>query len=74
MKPETIRYWSEAFGARIYEGYGATEASPVISLNCPLASVPGSVGMILPFMDFKVEPVEGIVQGGRLKLCDSISC
>ncbi|HAT4460709.1 TPA: AMP-binding protein [Legionella pneumophila] len=69
VKPETIRYWSEAFGARIYEGYGATEASPVISLNCPLASVPGSVGMILPFMDFKVEPVEGIVQGGRLKLC-----
>ncbi|HAT8179884.1 TPA: AMP-binding protein [Legionella pneumophila] len=68
VKPETIRYWSETFGARIYEGYGATEASPVISLNCPLASVPGSVGMILPFMESKVEPVEGIVQGGRLKL------
>lgn len=68
VKPETIRYWSETFGTRIYEGYGATEASPVISLNCPLASVPGSVGMILPSMETKVEPVEGIAQGGRLKL------
>lgn len=68
VKPETIRYWSETFGVKIYEGYGATEASPVISLNCPLASVPGSVGMMVPSMESRIEPVEGIHEGGRLFL------
>lgn len=68
VKPETIRYWIDNFGVKIYEGYGATEASPVISMNCPLASVPGSVGMILPFMESRIEPVDGIAEGGRLFL------
>lgn len=68
VKPETIRFWSEHFGVKIYEGYGATEASPVISLNCPLATSPGSVGMILPGMESKIVPVDGIHEGGRLSL------
>lgn len=68
VKPDTIKYWMENFGVRIYEGYGATEASPVISLNCPLASSLGTVGMILPYMIGRIEPVEGIAEGGRLFL------
>ncbi|MGL6036573.1 MAG: AMP-binding protein [Legionella sp.] len=68
VKPETLHYWIETFGVRIYEGYGATEASPVISLNCPLASLPGSVGMILPQMESRIDPVDGIAEGGRLFL------
>lgn len=68
VKPETLRYWSETFGVKIYEGYGATEAAPVISLNCPLASSLGSVGMILPFMESRIVPVDGIAEGGRLQL------
>lgn len=68
VKPETMNYWAENFGVTIYEGYGATEASPVISLNCPLASFPGSVGILLPVMESRVELVEGIVDGGRLML------
>lgn len=69
VKPETIRYWSDTFGVKIYEGYGATEASPVISLNCPLASEPGSVGLLLPRMQSRIEAVDGIAEGGRLFLC-----
>ncbi len=68
VKPETIRFWSDTFGVRIYEGYGATEASPVISTNCPLASFPGSVGMLLPGMESQIIPVDGIAEGGRLML------
>ncbi|EHL29581.1 hypothetical protein LDG_8545 [Legionella drancourtii LLAP12] len=68
VKPETIRNWTDNFGVKIFEGYGATEASPVISMNCPLASIPGSVGMILPFMESRIEPVDGIAEGGRLFL------
>lgn len=68
IKPETMRYWSDTFGVKIYEGYGATEAAPVISTNCPLASKPNSVGMMLPLMQARVEPVDGIANGGRLFL------
>jgi len=68
VKPETIHCWTEKFGVKIYEGYGATEASPVISLNCPLAYSMGSVGMILPHMESRIEPVDGIAEGGRLFL------
>ena len=68
VKLNTIKFWIEHFGVRIYEGYGATEASPVISLNCPLASSLGTVGMILPSMTSRIEPVEGIAEGGRLFL------
>lgn len=68
VKTETTQYWLETFGAQIYEGYGATEASPVISLNCPLASKLGTVGFILPAIEYRVEPVEGIVEGGRLHI------
>ncbi|CAM2742943.1 fused 2-acylglycerophospho-ethanolamine acyl transferase; acyl-acyl carrier protein synthetase [Legionella steigerwaltii] len=66
VKPETMRHWIDTFGVKIYEGYGATEASPVISMNCPLASIPGSVGMLLPFMESRIQPVDGIAEGGRL--------
>lgn len=68
VKPETIRHWIDTFGVKIYEGYGATEASPVISLNCPLASISGTVGLILPGMEYRIDPVEGIAEGGRLFL------
>ncbi|PJD92633.1 MAG: acyl-[ACP]--phospholipid O-acyltransferase [Legionella sp.] len=68
VKLQTMRHWMEQFGVKIYEGYGATEASPVISLNCPLAASFGSVGMLLPYMQARIEPVEGIAQGGRLFL------
>ncbi len=66
VKPETVRHWAGQFGARIFEGYGATEASPVISLNCPMAHCTGSVGQPLPMLDIRIEPVDGIKKGGRL--------
>lgn len=68
VKPETINYWSQNYGVKIFEGYGATEASPVISTNCPFASMNGSVGMPLPMIETRIEPVEGIANGGRLFL------
>ena len=66
VKVETIQHWQETFGAQVYEGYGATEASPVISLNCPSLSRLGSVGIPLPGIECRIEVVEGIAEGGRL--------
>lgn len=66
LKEDTREIWSEKFGIRILEGYGATEASPVVSLNTPLHYKRGTVGQLLPGMEYKIEPVEGIEKGGSL--------
>ena len=66
LTEETRRMWSDKFGIRIYEGYGATEASPVVAVNTPMGNKPESVGQLLAMMDYRLEPVEGILEGGRL--------
>lgn len=63
---DTVRTWNERFGIRILQGYGVTEASPVISVNTPLNNRPGTTGQILPGMEYYLEPVPGIPGGGRL--------
>ena len=58
--------WYEKFGVRIYEGYGITETSPVISVNSPMATRIGSFGQLLPGMEAALVPVAGIERGGVL--------
>jgi acyl-[acyl-carrier-protein]-phospholipid O-acyltransferase/long-chain-fatty-acid--[acyl-carrier-protein] ligase len=39
----------------VYEGYGTTECSPVISTNAPGANKPGSVGKPIPGVQVRIE-------------------
>ncbi|MBU6401836.1 MAG: AMP-binding protein [Verrucomicrobia bacterium] len=66
LQATTVRTWSERFGVRVLEGYGATECSPCVSVNTPLRPKPGTVGRLLPGMAYKLEPLEGVAEGGRL--------
>jgi acyl-[acyl-carrier-protein]-phospholipid O-acyltransferase/long-chain-fatty-acid--[acyl-carrier-protein] ligase len=66
LHPEVQRLWSEKFGLRILEGYGATECAPALSLNTPLAYRSETVGLFLPGIEHRIEPVEGIRNGGVL--------
>lgn len=66
LKDETRKIWSEKFGVRILEGYGATECSPFISVNTFLHQRLGSVGRILPGMTYDLRPVDGIKEGQEL--------
>ncbi len=66
LQDETRRIWSEKFGVRIFEGYGATETSPVLSINTPMLNKPGSVGYFLPGIEHHLQKVTGVERGGRL--------
>ena len=66
VQEATAKHWARRFGVRILEGYGATECSPCLSLNTALAAKHGSAGKLLPHIEYKLEPVEGVTEGGRL--------
>ncbi len=66
LKPDTRRVYMEKFGLRLLEGYGVTEASPVLAVNTAAFNRNGTVGKLLPFIEPRLEPVPGIDEGGRL--------
>ncbi|MDB5809753.1 MAG: AMP-dependent synthetase and ligase [Betaproteobacteria bacterium] len=66
LSPEVAKLWLDKFGLRIFEGYGATECAPVISLNTPLAYEANTVGRFLPCVESQLVKVDGIPHGGCL--------
>ncbi|MBL4850712.1 MAG: AMP-binding protein [Gammaproteobacteria bacterium] len=66
LRDETRDTWMHKFGVRILEGYGVTETSPVLSVNTPIAYREGTVGRLLPEIEYQLEEVEGVDNGGRL--------
>jgi acyl-[acyl-carrier-protein]-phospholipid O-acyltransferase/long-chain-fatty-acid--[acyl-carrier-protein] ligase len=66
LNDEVRKTYSEKFGIRILEAYGATECAPGISINTPMANLNGSVGQLVPGLEHKLETVPGIDNGGLL--------
>ncbi len=66
LKEQTARVWADTFGIRILEGYGATETAPAIAINTPMYYKRGSVGRMLPQIQYRLDKAEGINEGGKL--------
>lgn len=58
--PAAIRQaFQSRFGVTLYEGFGMTETSPVISLNVPQSNRPGSVGKPIPGAQIRIADENG---------------
>ncbi len=66
IKPDTRNLWMERLGIRVMEAYGSTECSPVVTANNHIFNRFGSIGKLLPKIQHKIVPVDGIDKGGEL--------
>ena len=66
VKDETRQLFADRFGVRILEGYGATETAPGLTLNSPMHMKQGTVGRLLAGIEYRLEDVPGVDEGGRL--------
>ena len=73
LPAEILRRWQDRTGAPIFEGYGQTEAGPILTYNSPLFPMkPGRVGMKLPGTEVQVVDVTtgqplGVGQSGEIR-------
>lgn len=66
VRDETRQAAEKRFGFEVLEGYGVTEGAPVLAANQPGDIRAGTVGKLLPAVEARLEPVEGLDGAGRL--------
>jgi acyl-[acyl-carrier-protein]-phospholipid O-acyltransferase / long-chain-fatty-acid--[acyl-carrier-protein] ligase len=64
LSESVFQHYARIFGIRVISGYGTTECSPIISMNSAVQNEYGTVGTILPGMEYRLVPVEGIDDKG----------
>ena len=66
LRDETRQLFRRKYTVELLEGYGVTEASPVLAANQSGMNRAGTVGHVLPAIETRIDPVEGIRDAGRL--------
>ena len=66
LKPATVELFFRKLSIKVFEGYGVSEAGPIVAIASRMRNRPGSPGRILPGIEHRVEPVPGLASGGRL--------
>jgi long-chain acyl-CoA synthetase len=71
MAADTVRQWKKQTGLAIYEGYGMTEAAPVVTYNHTVRHVIGSVGTPAPGVEIQIRDQDGneLEQGLEGEIC-----
>jgi long-chain acyl-CoA synthetase len=68
LDPELITFF-EDMGIQVFQGYGMTEASPVVAANGPESNRIGSVGRPIPGTEIQISPEgEILVRGPQVML------
>ncbi|WP_017931515.1 AMP-binding protein [Robiginitomaculum antarcticum] len=66
VRDETRKIAEQRFSMEVLEGYGVTECAPVLAANQPGDIRSGTIGKMLPGIETRLEPVEGLDDAGRL--------
>jgi long-chain acyl-CoA synthetase len=66
LPEETLKRWESAVGAPVYEGYGQTEAGPVLTFNSHFGKKIGSVGKPVPLTEIRIEAGEVLARGPQI--------
>jgi acyl-[acyl-carrier-protein]-phospholipid O-acyltransferase/long-chain-fatty-acid--[acyl-carrier-protein] ligase len=70
LRPEIARLWADRFGIPLLEAFGLPEAGGAVAIGSLTHSRTSTAGRLLPGMDIRLEPVEGMTDGGgRLWVC-----
>jgi long-chain acyl-CoA synthetase len=65
LHPSVAERWTRTTGRDLIEGYGLTEASPVVTCNLPNASRIGSVGVPVPSTELSIRDEGREVEPGK---------
>ncbi len=74
LQEDTRRLYLDRFGIRIMQGYGVTEASPVVAVNTLDGDRPGTVGRALDGIETALAPVPGIEGAAGCSSVGRMSC
>ena len=66
VREETRKTAEQRFSFEVLEGYGVTECAPVLAANQPGDIRAGTIGKMLPGIQSRLEPVEGLDDAGCL--------
>lgn len=66
VREETRNTAERRFSFEVLEGYGVTECAPVLAANQPGDIRAGTIGKMLPGIEARLEPVEGLEDAGCL--------
>ncbi len=66
VKPETRNIMAERLGVMLLEGYGTTECSPLLTINTLLFNKYGTLGKLVPGIEYRLDDIDGIENGKEL--------
>src|SRR5262249_61154690 len=67
-KARTRHVYMERYASGCLEVCGGRETARCLPRNTPMANRPGAVGRLSPLMEYRLDPVPGIDEGGRLSV------
>lgn len=66
VKQDTRNMLAERLGVILQEGYGTTECSPLLTINTLLFNKYGTLGKLVPGIEYRLDEVDGISAGKEL--------